>query len=71
MIYSRDSTVYDFDSNDASLLHGTVQSRTVVRQGNPLGPLLFNFAISTPSGILGNGAWIQRRSKPFLTMESI
>ena len=71
MIYSRDSTVYYFDPNDASLLHGTVQSRTGVRRGDPLGPLLFNLAISTPSGILKNGARIQLRSKPFLTMESI
>jgi hypothetical protein len=31
MIYSRDSTVYYFDPNDASLLHGTIQSRTGVR----------------------------------------
>jgi hypothetical protein len=30
MIYSWDSTVYHFDRNDASLLHGTVQSRTGV-----------------------------------------
>jgi hypothetical protein len=37
-----------FDPNDASLLHGTVQSRTGVRQGDPLGPLLFNLAINTP-----------------------
>jgi hypothetical protein len=71
MIYSRDSTVYYFDPNVASLLHVTVQYRTGVRQGDPLGPLLFNFAISTPSGILENGAKIQRRSKPFLTMASI
>jgi hypothetical protein len=32
MIYSRDSTVYFFDPNDASHMHGTVQSRTGVRQ---------------------------------------
>jgi hypothetical protein len=48
MIYSRDSTVYYFDPNDASFLHGMVQSRTGVRQGDPLGPLLFYLAISTP-----------------------
>jgi hypothetical protein len=48
MIYSRDSTVYYFDPNDASLLHSTVQSRTDVGQGDPLGPLLFNLANSTP-----------------------
>jgi hypothetical protein len=48
MIYSRHSTVYYFDPDDASLLHGTVQSRTGVRQGDPLGPLLFNLAIITP-----------------------
>jgi hypothetical protein len=39
--------VYYFDPNNASLLHGTVQSRTGV-QGDPIGPLLFNLAISTP-----------------------
>jgi hypothetical protein len=49
MIYSRDSIVCYFDPNDASLLHGTVQSRTGIRQGGPLGPLLlFNLAINTP-----------------------
>jgi hypothetical protein len=53
MIYSRDSTVYYFDPNDASLLHGTVQSRTGVRQGDPLGPLLFNMARSTPLRNIG------------------
>jgi hypothetical protein len=53
MIYSRDSTVYYFDPNDASLLHGTVQSRTGVRQGDPLGPLLFNLAIRTPLRNIG------------------
>jgi hypothetical protein len=53
MIYSRDSTVYYFDPNDASLVHGTVQSRTSVRQGDPLGPLLFNLAISTPLRNIG------------------
>jgi hypothetical protein len=53
MIYSRDSTVYYFDPNDASLMHGTVQSRMGVRQGDPLGPLLFNLAISTPLRNIG------------------
>jgi hypothetical protein len=48
MTYSRDSTVYHFDPNDTSLLYGTVQSRTGVRQGDPLGPLLFNLVINTP-----------------------
>jgi hypothetical protein len=71
MVYSHDSTVHYFDPNDASLLHGAVQHRTGVRQGDPLGTLLFNLAISTPSGILENGARIQLRSKHFLTMESI
>jgi hypothetical protein len=47
MIYSRDYTVYCFNPNDASLLNGTVQSRTGVRQGDPLGPLLFDLAINT------------------------
>jgi hypothetical protein len=32
MINSRDSTVYFFDPNNASLLHGTIQSRTGVRK---------------------------------------
>jgi hypothetical protein len=53
MIYSRDSTVYHFGPNDASILHGTVQSRTGVRQGDPLGLLLFNLAISTPPEYCG------------------
>jgi hypothetical protein len=53
MIYSRDSTVYYFDPNDASLLHGTVQSRTYVRQRDPLGPLLFNLAIINPFKNIG------------------
>jgi hypothetical protein len=48
MIYSRDSAAYYFDPNDASVMHGTVQSRTGVRQGDPLGPLLFSLSISTP-----------------------
>jgi hypothetical protein len=42
-----------FDPNDASLLHGTVRSRTGVRQGDPLGPLLFNLAISNPLRNIG------------------
>jgi hypothetical protein len=58
MTYSRDSTVYYFDPNDASLLHGAVESLTGVRQGNPLGSLLFNLAISTPLRKLGNNARI-------------
>jgi hypothetical protein len=45
MIYSRDSTVHYFDPNDASLF--TTRS-SLVRQGDPLGPVLFNLAISTP-----------------------
>jgi hypothetical protein len=45
--------VYYFDPNDASFLHGTVQSRTGIRQGDPLGPLLFNLAISTPLWNIG------------------
>jgi hypothetical protein len=48
MIYSRDSIVYYFDPDDALFLHGTVLSRTGVRQGDPHGPLMFNLAISTP-----------------------
>jgi hypothetical protein len=51
MIYSRDSTVLYFDPNNASLLHGTVRSRTGVRQGD--NPLLFNLAISTPLRNIG------------------
>jgi hypothetical protein len=54
MIYSRNSTVHYFDPNDASLLHGTaVQSRTGVRQGDPLAPLLFNLAMSNPLRYVG------------------
>jgi hypothetical protein len=52
-MYSRDSTVYYFDPKDASLLCGTVKYRTGVRQGDPLGPLLFNLAISTPLRNIG------------------
>jgi hypothetical protein len=63
--------IYYFDPNDASFLHGTVQSRTGVRQGDLLGPLLLNLAICTPSGRLENGARIRRPSKSFLTLESI
>jgi hypothetical protein len=40
MMYSRDSTMYYFDPNDASLLFGTFQSRTGVRQGDSLVGLL-------------------------------
>jgi hypothetical protein len=47
MMYSRDSIVYNFNPNDASLLYGIVQSRTGVREGVPFGPLLFNLAMST------------------------
>jgi hypothetical protein len=71
MIYSRDSTVYYFDPNDASLLHSTVHSRTGIRQGDPLGRFCSTWRSAPPSGILENGARIQRRSNPFLTMESI
>jgi hypothetical protein len=53
MIYSRDSTVSYFDPNDASLLHGMVESRTGVRKGDPLGPLLFNLAITIPLRNIG------------------
>jgi hypothetical protein len=70
MIHSRDCGVYFFDPNDASLVYGTVKSRTGVRHGDPLGPLWFSLAVSTPCGILGNGARILRRSKPSLAMES-
>jgi hypothetical protein len=49
MIYSRDSTnVYYFDPNDASLHYGTIKSHTDVRQADPLGPLMFNLALSNP-----------------------
>jgi hypothetical protein len=48
MIHSRDYAVYYFDPNDASLLYGTILSRTGVRQRDPLGPLLFNLEISIP-----------------------
>jgi hypothetical protein len=71
MIYSHGSTVYYFDPDDASLLHGTGQSRTDVQQGDPLGSVLFNLAIYTPSGILANGARIHRRSMHSQTIEKI
>jgi hypothetical protein len=53
MIYLRDSTVFYLDPNDTSLLHGTVQSRTGIRQGDHLVPFLFNLAISTPLRDIG------------------
>jgi hypothetical protein len=70
MIFSRDSTVYHFDPIHASLLYGKVQSRAGVRQGDPLSPLLFNLAISSPSRILVNCVRIHPRLKPSLTMAS-
>jgi hypothetical protein len=45
--------VYYFDPNDASLLHGTVKSRTSVLQGDPLGVLLFNLTINNPLWKIG------------------
>jgi hypothetical protein len=72
MMYSRGFIVYCFDpDDDASILHGTILSRTGVRQVDPLRPLMFNLAISTPSGILGNGARILRQSTPSLAMKSV
>jgi hypothetical protein len=71
MMYSRDSNVCRFDPNDVSLMHSKVLSRTGVPQEDPRGPLMFNLAIITRSGILGNGAMIIRRSNPFVVMESI
>jgi hypothetical protein len=53
MIYSRDSILYYFDPNHASLIYDIVLSRTGVRQGDSLGPLLFNLAISTPLRNIG------------------
>jgi hypothetical protein len=64
-------TVYNFDPDDASLLYGAIQSRAGVQQGDPRGPLLFNLAINTPSGVLGSGAMIHRRPKPSLTIANI
>jgi hypothetical protein len=61
--------VYYFDPNDASLLHGTVQSRTGVRKEILLARFYSTWRQASPSGILENGARIQRRSKPLLTME--
>jgi hypothetical protein len=48
MIYSRDSTVCSFDSNDVALLYGTVESHMGVRQGDPLGPLSFQLGNHHP-----------------------
>jgi hypothetical protein len=53
MVYPRYFNVYNFHPNDASFMYGTVQSRTDVRQGYPLGTLLFNLAISTPLRNIG------------------
>jgi hypothetical protein len=70
MIYSRDSTVYHFDPDDASLLYGTVLVRVSDKE-----ILLARFCLTwrsaPPSGILGTGARIHRRSKPSLTMANI
>jgi hypothetical protein len=40
--------VYYVDPDDASALYGTIKSRTGVRHGDPLGPLLFKLAIIIP-----------------------
>jgi hypothetical protein len=53
MIYLRYFNVYYFHPNDALFTYGTVQSRTDVRQGDTLGTLLFNLAISTPLRNIG------------------
>jgi hypothetical protein len=48
MTYSRDSTLYYFDPNDASLLYGMVRYCMGVRQGDPPGPLLLTWRSSPP-----------------------
>jgi hypothetical protein len=70
MIYSRDSIVYYFDPNDASLLYGLVSYGCPTKlSSRPAFVLLGNE--HPPSGILGNGVRILRRSQPSMTMESI
>jgi hypothetical protein len=72
MIYSRDSKMCYFDSNDASFLFGAVQSRTGVRQGVLLGRFLSTWRSAptleywgTVQGFFGvrdeHGAWFERR----------
>jgi hypothetical protein len=68
MIYPRYSTMYYFNLSDASAMHGTIWSRKGVRQGDPLGPLLSNLAISTPLRNVGNVAVSLRRYMHFRMM---
>jgi hypothetical protein len=53
MTYSRDSTVYHFNPNDASLLYGRFSLVRVSDKDIPHGVLLFNLAISTPLHNIG------------------
>jgi hypothetical protein len=54
IIYSRDFPVYYFDTTSSSL-YGTIQSSIGVRQGDPIGPHLFNLVINTPLRNIGEG----------------
>jgi hypothetical protein len=52
-MYSWDSILYYFDPNDASLMYNTAQSHTGVRQGYPLGTLMFHLTTCTPFRNIG------------------
>jgi hypothetical protein len=75
MIYSRDSNVFYFDPDGASrLLVDPDAPFSLVRVSEKeilLASLCSTWQLAPPCEILGNGAWILRRSKSFLMIQSI